>query len=93
MSRPRWSRLAEFDLLVRAARSPLQRELDGALTSFEVMWEEYYRLTTTPAGAERAALAPRGPRLCAGRSAGQPHRYSWTTSASSKPLTRQPKRG
>lgn len=26
----------------------LQRDLGGALTSFEVMWNDYYRLTTTP---------------------------------------------
>jgi len=52
--------LAEFDPLVRMLHL-LQRELDGALTSFEVMWEEYYRLTTTPPAPSRPPL-PHGAR-------------------------------
>ena len=35
----------------------LARELGGALTSFEVMWNAYYRLTTTPPAPTSAPLA------------------------------------
>lgn len=34
----------------------LQRDLGGALASFEVMWNEYYRLTTTPPALSRPPL-------------------------------------
>jgi FAD/FMN-containing dehydrogenase len=35
----------------------LQRDLSGALASFEVMWNDYYRLTTTPPAPSKAPLA------------------------------------
>lgn len=35
----------------------LQRDLGGALASFEVMWKDYYRLTTTPPALSRPPLA------------------------------------
>ncbi|MFO7631793.1 MAG: FAD-binding oxidoreductase [Caldilinea sp.] len=35
----------------------LQRDLGGALASFEVMWSDYYRLTTTPPAPGKAPLA------------------------------------
>jgi FAD/FMN-containing dehydrogenase len=36
--------------------SQLQRDLGGTLASFEVMWNDYYRLTTTPPAANKAPL-------------------------------------
>jgi FAD/FMN-containing dehydrogenase len=35
----------------------LQRDLGGALASFEVMWNDYYRLTTTPPAPSKPPLA------------------------------------
>lgn len=35
----------------------LQRDLGGALASFEVMWNDYYRLTTTPPAPGKPPLA------------------------------------
>lgn len=35
----------------------LQADLGGALTSFEVMWHDYYRLTTTPPAPSKPPLA------------------------------------
>ena len=35
----------------------LQRDLGGALASFEVMWHDYYRLTTTPPAPSKPPLA------------------------------------
>lgn len=35
----------------------LQRDLGGALASFEVMWNDYYRLTTTPPALGKLPLA------------------------------------
>lgn len=35
----------------------LQRDLGGALASFEVMWNDYYRLTTTPPAPTRPPLS------------------------------------
>jgi FAD/FMN-containing dehydrogenase len=37
-------------------RRLLQADLGGSLTSFEVMWPEYYRLTTTPPAPSRPPL-------------------------------------
>jgi FAD/FMN-containing dehydrogenase len=39
--------VAHFEQVVQLLNL-LQRELGGTLASFEVMWPEYYRLTTTP---------------------------------------------
>ena len=35
----------------------LQRDLGGALASFEVMWNDYYRLTTTPPAPSKPPLS------------------------------------
>jgi FAD/FMN-containing dehydrogenase len=42
---------------VQALLPLLQRELGGALASFEVMWNDYYRLTTTPPAPSKPPLA------------------------------------
>ena len=39
----------------------LQRDLGGALASFEVMWNDYYRLTTTPPAPTRPPLPQQFP--------------------------------
>ncbi len=44
-----------FDQVV-ALLTQLQRDLGGALASFEVMWNDYYRLTTTPPAPARPPL-------------------------------------
>ncbi len=44
-----------FDQVV-ALRKLLQADLSGALTSYEVMWPAYYRLTTTPPAPSRPPL-------------------------------------
>lgn len=46
----------EFGLVI-ALRRLLQTDLGGSLTSFEVMWPEYYRLTTTPPAPSKPPLA------------------------------------
>ncbi len=46
----------EFDQVV-ALLHLLQSDLGGALASFELMWPEYYRLTTTPPAASKPPLA------------------------------------
>ncbi len=48
--------LHEFRQLV-ALLNHLQHTLGGGLTSFEVMWNDYYRLTTTPPAPNRAPLS------------------------------------
>jgi FAD/FMN-containing dehydrogenase len=48
--------VAEFDHVV-ALLHLLGADLGGALTSFEVMWPDYYRLTTTPPAPSRPPLA------------------------------------
>jgi FAD/FMN-containing dehydrogenase len=45
----------DFDQVV-ALCTLLQADLAGALTSFEVMWPAYYRLTTTPPAPSRPPL-------------------------------------
>jgi FAD/FMN-containing dehydrogenase len=47
--------VAEFAQVV-ALLHRLQRDLGGALASFEVMWNDYYRLTTTPPAPSRPPL-------------------------------------
>ncbi len=50
--------LAMADFAQATALLPLlQRDLGGALASFEVMWNDYYRLTTTPPAPTRPPLA------------------------------------
>jgi FAD/FMN-containing dehydrogenase len=44
-----------FDQVVEL-RTLLQQDLGGALTSYEVMWQEYYRLTTTPPAPSKPPL-------------------------------------
>ena len=48
--------MREFGQVV-ALLNHLQRALGGGLTSFEVMWNDYYRLTTTPPAPNRAPLS------------------------------------
>jgi len=45
-----------FEHLPRILRS-LERGLGGALSAFEVMWEDFYKLVTTPPASGRAPLA------------------------------------
>lgn len=42
---------------VAALLPVLQRDLGGALATFEVMWSDYYRLTTTPPAPSKPPLA------------------------------------
>ncbi len=51
----------EFEFLPRTLRR-LERELGGSLSSFEVMWAEFYRLVTTAPAPGRAIL-PHGHRF------------------------------
>ena len=51
----------EFEQLPRALRR-LERELGGSLSSFEVMWAEFYRLVTTAPAPGRPIL-PHGHRF------------------------------
>jgi FAD/FMN-containing dehydrogenase len=48
--------MAEF-AQVAALLPLLQRDLGGALASFEVMWNDYYRLTTTPPAPGKPPLS------------------------------------
>jgi FAD/FMN-containing dehydrogenase len=45
-----------FDALPRLLRT-MEHGLSGALSAFEVMWEDFYRLVTTPPAMGRAPLA------------------------------------
>jgi FAD/FMN-containing dehydrogenase len=47
--------LGSFDQVV-ALLDLMQRQLGGTLASFEVMWNEYYRLTTTPPASSKPPL-------------------------------------
>lgn len=49
-----------FENLPKTLRR-LERELGGALSSFEVMWDEFYRLVTRPPAAGRPVLPPGHP--------------------------------
>jgi FAD/FMN-containing dehydrogenase len=49
---------------VAALLHQLQRDLGGALASFEVMWNDYYRLTTTPPAPTRPPLPQHSPTTC-----------------------------
>jgi FAD/FMN-containing dehydrogenase len=50
----------EFGQVV-ALLNHLQRDLGGALASFEVLWRDYYRLTTTPPAPTRPPLGQNYP--------------------------------
>jgi FAD/FMN-containing dehydrogenase len=70
----------EFGQVV-ALLSHLQRNLDGALASFEVMWNDYYRLTTTPPAPTWPPLGQEHPyyvlvETLGGDPSGDDHRFT-----------------
>ena len=73
----------EFEQVVELLRL-LQADLGGALASYEVMWPDYYRLTTTPPAPSKPPSAGRTtPTTC------WSSRWAVRPSAAARPLSRR----
>jgi hypothetical protein len=57
--------LPDFESVGRLLRR-LDQALDGTLTAFEVMWQDFYRMVTTPPRGRSSALAASACLLRAG---------------------------